>query len=116
MYANYHKVFGSVISGQENWNNTDTCQAVGIKPVALNNENDIRIYPNPIREALQVEVSDFQGGEYSMRIFNLLGQRLLSFAIRQPVTELDLSGLSRGIYYYVLQNKHLIRSAKLTKM
>ncbi|MFT4697134.1 MAG: cytochrome c peroxidase [Flavobacteriaceae bacterium] len=67
-------------------------------------ENDfgtnVTLYPNPVIENLTVSISD---GNYSLNIFNLLGQKLHSETMTSNI-EINLSNLNSGIYVVSIQD------------
>lgn len=71
--------------------------------------NNLKIYPNPAREELQIE---FSGSLQSVSLFDLSGRHLLSRKIkqsRQPI-HLKVGHLNRGFYILQLEGpKSLIR-------
>lgn len=69
---------------------------------------DIRIYPDQVKGSLKVEILDYDSSDICMlRIFNVSGLQILYTQMTSPVTELDISSCSEGIYvlYISLNNK-----------
>ena len=76
----------------------------------------MRVMPNPAQDVLRVENAE----EATLfRIVNLLGQpmRTLQLASSSAVTELDLIGLSPGVYLLTAYNQsgQLVANAKFVK-
>lgn len=62
-------------------------------------ENDnsiIQVYPNPVQDKIKINYSENTIIE-SMSIIDLKGQKIIEFEINK--TELDLSGISKGLYF-----------------
>jgi hypothetical protein len=58
-------------------------------------ENDIKIYPNPVKDALQIKnTSEIQIDK--VEIYNMLGKRIQ--VIQKPKNSINVSQLSKGIY------------------
>ena len=68
------------------------CIATGAKEDYL---NDLKVYPNPTTGVLHLSVSS------SWKIFNTQGEQVL----KGQSAEVDLSALSKGIYFLNLENK-----------
>ena len=77
---------------------------------------EISIYPNPASNRITVAVPDLISNGSIMEIYNDLGQRILSFEMKQPQQQFDISALKRGIYYINLvggKNKIVNKLVKL---
>ena len=71
-------------------------------------EKNIRIYPNPMKGRLKVEIAGYESADRCiLRIFNASGQQILSTHVSSSWTELDISSRANGIYilYISLNNK-----------
>ena len=76
-------------------------------------EDDLKIYPNPVKDILTV---DFKDGLKEIRIINNLGQTVLNKMLNGVKQDIDVSKLSRGIYYIQVENKNKeILSSKFIK-
>jgi predicted acyl esterase len=60
------------------------------------NNNDLRIFPNPFHDKLNVEMN--VDGKYFLKMFNSTGQLILEKTFFSK-TELNVSGIPAGIYY-----------------
>ncbi len=67
--------------------------------------NDIKIYPNPITDKFTIEL-DYHNSSYSLEILNTIGQVILIRKITNNIEQIDLSGLSDGIYFVKLQSEN----------
>lgn len=64
----------------------------------LFDQQDFLLYPNPIKNILNIELDDYND-EISINIFNLLGQKLLSSSYsNQKNVKIDCSSFEEGIY------------------
>lgn len=62
-------------------------------------ERTIRIYPNPTKGKLRVEIAGYENSDQSvLRIFNVSGQQILSTHVTSSWTEVDISSQTNGIY------------------
>ncbi len=65
----------------------------------------IRIYPNPSRGLLTLELDDYQDAE--VKIFNILGTLVKEAKLSTQLTHIDLVGLNQGIYVIKVQKPGL---------
>ena len=61
-----------------------------------NKDFSLRLYPNPVSDRLTIETA-FENLK-ELKIYNLFGEELLSFATNEFTSELDLSHLNSGVY------------------
>ena len=74
-------------------------------------ENLFSVYPNPASDKLQVLSSKFQGGE--LKVFDVLGESIFQSTLNHQ--SVDVSGLSKGIYFIQLKTGNEIYSQKFIK-
>jgi hypothetical protein len=68
-------------------------------PVTQNSNNQVKIYPNPASEILNIEIKDVQGnGVFS--IFDPIGKLIKKLNVREEIISLDISQLPSGSYFY----------------
>jgi hypothetical protein len=87
----------------------DTCSTPqGVSDVA--SENGISIYPNPVSDNLTIEISAFNSEKKYLSIYNVLGERMLKSQITNSKSQINVSGLARGIYIAELSSgKNIVR-------
>lgn len=62
-------------------------------------ERNIRIYPNPTKGRLKVEITGYEDSDQCiLRVFNLSGHTILSTQATSSWTELDIGSQINGIY------------------
>lgn len=64
-----------------------------------NFESQVKIYPNPAFDLLNVETK----GNYKLKLYNMQGQLIQTHISNNP-TKFDISGLSQGLYMAVIEN------------
>ena len=71
--------------------------------LSVNNslENTIKIYPNPTKNILNIEI--FYKGKTQLRLFNIKGQQLLENEMNSTSLQWDISALSSGLYFLKIQ-------------
>lgn len=90
------------------------CAFVGVE--SLNAiQDEVSIYPNPFGTTMMIEVHDpAQLNGTELRIYNVIGEEVMTTRIMKEFTVVETSRLKTGIYYYkVMSNDQLIQSGKL---
>ncbi len=82
----------------------------GVKPLQSGGVNEFRIsdigyriFPNPASDQLRIENYELQ--ETQFEIINLLGEVVLSGTLDREKTMIDVSSLTKGIYFVVVDDK-----------
>ena len=68
----------------------------------------VRIYPNPVRDNLQVTFNNHQPDESSLMLYNEEGRLLSSNPLRTMESNIDISQINNGIYFYEIQDKGVV--------
>ena len=68
----------------------------------------VRIYPNPVRDNLQVSFNNHQPNESSLMLYNEDGRLLSSNPLRHMESNIDISEINNGIYFYEIQDKGIV--------
>jgi glycosidase len=83
--------------------NLVTWKALNNTILALENETeeDIKLYPNPSQEKIQIEIPAFTKGIFLLKINNLTGRMVSEFEIRggQKSYSIDIKNLPEGTYF-----------------
>ncbi len=67
-------------------------------------DKTIRIYPNPTKGMLKIEVSGWSELDAgSITVFNTNGARLVSTPLSDPATTVDITGCAPGIYLMLVR-------------
>ncbi len=104
---------------QQPSDNDSTFNSVDKSIYSGSNGMQIRYYPNPCNNYVNILIENADGNNYNITVFNLLGKTLItkdiSPIISQPV-EINTSELASGIYYVkVIGNKANSAGFKLVK-
>ena len=70
----------------------------GVKNVTAS-MGDMKIYPNPSDQFVNVEISNTSGGKYIVEVVNLVGQTISSENISGQKTTLDVANMASGVYF-----------------
>lgn len=79
-----------------------TCTPVAVEP--LLSPNQLRCYPNPVLDILNIEIPNSVGLEASqLSVFDFRGNQLLQLEPNQHLIKLDMSGFPQGAYFIKMQ-------------
>ena len=88
---------------------------VNVQP-ALNTDTfdsaNFRAYPNPVKDLFTISYSNTIT---DVVVYNLLGQQVLSAKPNSNVSQIDMSGLTRGSYLIKVTSDNLVKSIKIIK-
>ena len=92
------------------------CLDKDVLSVAENNAMEIKVYPNPTNGILFVQTCHGASlqAETEYCITNLTGQTLLSGRISEETQQIDVTGLSEGMYFVRIQNDREVTIKKFT--
>ena len=99
---------------------SDTSNTINYSYVGLNNDygnKEIKIYPNPANEILNIEINDVSINNI-ISIYNIDGQELLKqnfIANKKNKTIINIDKLSKGIYYLRVVNEKGVAIKKFIK-
>jgi len=65
------------------------------------NADELKIYPNPVKEELRVIVER----EEAVSIYNQVGKLMMQLSLNEATNRIDLSELNNGIYYLKVGNR-----------
>ncbi|MEP2281011.1 T9SS type A sorting domain-containing protein [Maribacter sp.] len=83
-------------------------------PFIEEEKGEFLIYPNPVADVLKISYASIDDLTYN--IIELSGKSMLSGAIKNNYTEINLEFLMEGMYVFViLQNNRIINSVKIIK-
>lgn len=87
--------------------------ALSVNGVSL--QRDVVVYPNPAQNALVVSCHEPFEPNHSLKIFNALGQTVLTLNDFHGSETIDISMLKPGCYSIVLEGTHVISRAHFVK-
>lgn len=75
----------------------------GIIAVQNNFKNEIIISPNPSKDKVTIQLLNFEiSYDTKLIVLNSVGQKVMEISISNPLTNVNLGNLSRGIYLFAL--------------
>lgn len=100
----YQKTANSTTEGEEK-----------SKKIAI--EEGISVYPNPAKDKVVLSISDFNPSETnSMSLLDAKGNEIIAHSVTQNNTEMDISQLKSGIYYFKVVKSEKMLYYKLVKV
>ncbi|MBA4152805.1 S8 family serine peptidase [Flavobacterium sp.] len=66
----------------------------------------VRVYPNPTQNYITIQLTNEIVGETKIDLFDIQGRKIISKNTIQNTEELNLSGLTDGIYFLSIQNNN----------
>ena len=73
--------------------------------------NDLKIYPNPTNDYLNIEFNNYSSQNISITFENILGQEIIRYNIKEGNQEFskqfNISEYSKGVYYVKLISNNL---------
>jgi len=82
------------------------------KPIDL----QIKIIPNPITPKSIIEIKGFDGKQIEVQVFNIIGDKIDEFVIKNNHTELNFDSYNSGIYFInVIYDDKIIGTKKFIK-
>ncbi|MEM1220744.1 MAG: T9SS type A sorting domain-containing protein, partial [Bacteroidota bacterium] len=69
----------------------------------------VEVYPNPVQTDLAVKIANQEIGDLSkspvrFRMYNTLGVTVLERSLNQRITEISMSPLANGLYWYQIEH------------
>jgi hypothetical protein len=81
-------------------------------------ENQISIFPNPTRGQVTIQLDNLSGN-FNYKVFNVLGQQVLTNKLNNAISTIDMSKLTNSVYFIqiedVTNNRKLVKKIILQK-
>lgn len=103
----------------ENSSNT-SCRTIMMGTTAVGDEllqADISLFPNPVRDDMILSFHDYIPREAELILYDVQGQKTVTYSLRSGMNMLNLSELISGIYVYqIVDGGHMLKSGKISKV
>lgn len=90
------------------WLDNQWPQPTNCAPAGLNDDDLAEalasVYPIPAHQQLHIDIQDVNPGSYSVHLYNLQGRIVLEKQTLQQSNTLDISGISKGIYFVQIKS------------
>lgn len=80
------------------------------------NENNIKVYPNPVNDILYIDFLSSNSKSYELDLINTKGQIVFEKKQTNPNESIQLSALPNGVYWLNLRNDNHLVTRKVVKM
>lgn len=84
------------------------------KEAELITAEKLTVFPNPVMDKVTVKIKDLEGSA-AIRVFDMYGRMVMQQSSSQPLTQLDVSKLSSGIYLIKVMNGGKESTMKIVK-
>lgn len=74
----------------------------------------LKVYPNPVRDVLNMELPESDGANWTLRLYNAVGNLVLSRTVVAGES-VNVSSLASGVYFLQLSNGDEVLRAKVIK-
>jgi len=97
---------------------TSDCIAVnnvGVSENVLTGIDLAQIYPNPTTNNVSIKNLDVNNTNYTVNIYNLIGELVLTEQIKNTTAQLNTTHLQNGVYLVEIQNQNSKQTLRLVK-
>lgn len=94
----------------------EECDTTSSSITIIMNKHTVALYPNPTSGELWINFPEIENTSIDLKIFDLFGRLVLQEKIIQPLSSIDLSGLSPGNYIYLVQQSEAVSTGKIIKV
>lgn len=117
-YLSHYSYFTVINNNDAGCNSKEEIEAlcsIGIdESSVVGLQSSVNIYPSPTYNNITIELINVQKNT-TLAIFNINGQAILSRQITEPISNVDVSGLSSGIYYVKVVSDEGLMGGKFVK-
>lgn len=75
----------------------------------------VSVFPNPVSDVLYISINSKDFGRVTVKLYNALGKEVKMVVATSPLTSLNLSTLTKGIYFIQIFNGQKITTHKVIK-
>lgn len=103
---------GIKTAGNLLWSDTCYVCSVGLPDLLLNSAN-IKIYPNPAKEEITIEIEEKVLSNCNFTLYNLLGDEVLKQELNLKSNKIPLNAIYRGVYIAKIYNGTSMHQEKI---
>ena len=74
-----------------------------------NNNSEVKIFPNPAKDDLNVSLSPAFAGQNEITVYDMMGRKILNSIVdcnENSLHSIDISALESGVYFFSVKTKH----------
>jgi hypothetical protein len=94
----------------------EECDTTSSYKGELFNNVTMAVYPNPTKDKIWINYPNLNGNQYNISIFDVVGHCVYQKTINTALSELDISYLKNGIYFFTIENNYSKFNGKLLKI
>ncbi len=80
----------------------------------LNDNNIFTLYPNPAKTLVTIDTNQLKSDKYQIKIFDMFGKMVFQKRVyQQNKIDIPISGLTSGVYMFIIQTNSKVYSKKL---
>jgi translation elongation factor EF-1alpha len=81
----------------------------------ISESENIKIYPNPAQDFINIEVENISTSDFNILIINNLGQVVQQDRLTQNVQQIPVNHLPKGIYTLQIRNEETVYVKRFVK-
>lgn len=95
----------------------DTCEAIFYSGITYySSAVSVKVFPNPVNEILQVQITNAQLNTASILVADLLGRRVVAQKLEGELITIPTNLWSSGLYFWtIIENERIVKSGKVLK-
>jgi len=75
----------------------------------------VSVFPNPVNDVLYISINSKDVGRVTVKLYNALGKEVKKVLVISPLTSINLSSLTKGIYFVQILDGQKITTHKVIK-
>jgi hypothetical protein len=75
----------------------------------------VSVFPNPVNDVLYISINSKDFGRVTVKLYNALGKEVKKVLVISPLTSINLSALTKGIYFVQILDGQKITTHKVIK-
>lgn len=92
--------------------NDGSYQYSTVKSISLKSNNEIVVYPNPVKNYLTIDISKTSFKNVDIQLNDITGRQVLSSKVNNLIGTLQLNNIAEGVYSIQLQNNGTVIQRK----
>jgi hypothetical protein len=90
-----------------------SCYPVGYNSFSL--DQNVSLYPNPAHDEVRINISGLANEPYTLQLVSIQGEKVFSKKVTNGINVLDISSLSKGVYFLSISSSKGSTTKKIVK-
>lgn len=112
--ANDQQMFRNIaVSGA--CSDTSNAATLSVQPLAIQDvfvKNGIKVYPNPVKEVLQIELQQQQYKDAAFNVTDITGKKIMSGVLNNTINKIHIGTISAGVYFLKIEGLGTMKFVK----